>query len=335
MLEVTGLRWSLTVALLGGLFLLDLLLDRALIRSGNDPSRFRLAAVSSVLHVVLAVGFALLLTVQAGAEAGGQFLAAYEVEKTLSLDNLFVLVLIMNAFTVTGHQLHSVLTTGIVLAIVLRAVFVAAGVVLVKNFTTILLVFGVALIFSAVQFYRYRNVVPDLQRSRLVRLARRVMPVADDDRSGRLTVRLGGRRAATPLLLVLLLVAGTDLLFALDSVPAVFAVTEQPYLVFTATAFALLGLRSLFFVVQGALQRMVYLPAGLAVVLAFTGVKLILHWAHGQVAAIPEISTGLSLTVVTVVLLATGVAGVLRPRPGPGQPGSRHGAGVLTGPGAV
>ena len=176
------------------------------------------------------------------------------------------------------------------------------------------LVFGLALIWTAVRLLAHSDSDPDVADGRLVRVARRVLPATEAYDGGRLVTRSGGRRVVTPLFIVFIAIGGTDVLFALDSIPAVFGVTGEAYIVFAANAFALLGLRALFFLVTGLLDRLVYLSAGLAVILTFIGAKLILHWAHGLSHAVPEISTGLSLAVIGGVLAITTAASLARSR---------------------
>jgi tellurite resistance protein TerC len=171
--------------------------------------------------------------------------------------------------------------------------------------------------WTAVQLFRHRNEDPDPESNLLVRTARRVLPVTDDYVGGRLTTRVDGRRVFTPLFIVLIAIGGTDILFALDSIPAVFGVTEEPFLVFAANAFALLGLRALFFLVTGLLDRLVFLSTGLSLILAFIGVKLVLHWGHGLSSRVPEIPTGLSLVVIGLVLTVTTIASLVKVRRDP------------------
>ena len=324
MLEVSVLRWTITIGLIVGLLALDLGL--AAVRP--HAVGFREAAVSSVLFIGVAVVFGLVFTAQVGGELGAQYFAGYLVEKSLSVDNLFVFVIIMSTFAVPEIQQQKVLTFGIILALVLRAIFIVLGAALLELFAFMFLIFGLVLIVTAVQLYRHRDVDPDMQDNALVRLARRVLPVTDDYDGGRMFTRHNGRRAVTPLFIVLLAIGSSDLLFALDSIPAIFGVTEEPYIVFTANAFALLGLRALFFLVKGLLDRLVYLSTGLSIILAFIGVKLVLHWGHGVSDSVPEISTNLSLAVIVVVLIVTTVASLLKVRR---DPEARAHAGSLTG----
>jgi tellurite resistance protein TerC len=212
------------------------------------------------------------------------------------------------------------------LALAMRALFIAVGAALLQLFTFMFLVFGLLLVWTAVQLYRHRDQDPQVEDNALVRLTRRVLPTTTQYHDGRLVARVDGRRAVSPLFVVLVVIGSTDLLFALDSIPAVFGVTEEPFLVFAANAFALLGLRALFFLVQGLLDRLVYLSTGLAVVLAFIGVKLVLHWSHTLSDAVPQIPTLASLGVIAVVLAVTVAASLVKARR---DPAARAHAGSL------
>jgi tellurite resistance protein TerC len=262
----------------------------------------------------------------AGWDFGGQYFAGYIVEKSLSLDNLFVFVVIMTTFAVPDEHRQKVLIIGIVLALVLRVVFIALGAALLSAFSFMFLVFGLLLVGTAVQLFRHRDQDPSVEDNALVTFARRRLPVSNEYAGGRFVTRIGGRRMVTPLLFVLVAIGSTDILFALDSIPAVFGVTEEAFIVFAANAFALLGLRALFFLVTGLLDRLVYLSTGLSLILAFIGVKLVLHWGHLQSDAVPEISTGASLVVIAVVLTITTVASLVKTRR---DPSARAHAGSL------
>ena len=325
MLEVTTLRWVLTIAVIVVLLAADL----GLAALRPHAVGFKEAAISSVFYISVAVVFGLVFTAQVGGDFGAQYFAGYILEKSLSIDNLFVFVIIMTTFAVPEVHRQKILTFGIVLALVLRAIFIALGAALLQLFAFMFLIFGLILIVTAVQLYRHRDADPNVQDNILVRLTRRVLPVADTYDGGKLFTRLAGHRAVTPLFIVLVAIGSSDLLFALDSIPAIFGVTEEPYIVFTANAFALLGLRALFFLVQGMLDRLVYLSTGLALILAFVGVKLVLHWGHGHSDRVPEISTNLSLGVIVVVLTVTTIASLAAVRR---NPQLRAHAGSLTAP---
>ena len=314
MLEVTALGWTLTIAVIVALLALDLTLGVL----KPHAVGFREAAVWSAFYIAVAVGFGLVFGSVAGWDFGAQYFAGYIVEKSLSVDNLFVFVIIMTTFAVPEKYQQEVLTFGIIIALVLRVMFIALGATLLSLFSFMFLVFGLLLIFTAIQLFRHRDEDPDIEDNALVRAGRRFLPLTDDYVGGKMLTRVGGRRMVTPLFLVLIAIGSSDLLFALDSIPAVFGVTDEAYIVFVANAFALLGLRALFFMVKGLLDRLVYLSTGLSVILAFIGVKLVLHWAHEDLShAVPQIGIGLSLTVIVLVLVITTVASLLKIRKDP------------------
>src|SRR3954470_10155032 len=301
--------WLVTIGVVLALLAVDLVL--AAVRPHRV--RFAEAVAWSVGYILVAVVFGVWLTLAHGGELGTEYFAGYIVEKSLSVDNLFVFVIIMTTFAVPEEHQHKVLTFGIILALVMRGIFIVLGATLLALFSFMFLLFGLLLIYTGVQLFRHRDADPDIEHNVVVRTARRLLPVSDAYDGGRLLTRAGGRRMVTPLGGALGGAGGVDLLFALDSIPAVFGVTEEPYIVFAANAFALLGLRALYFLVKGLLDRLVYLSTGLAVILAFIGVKLILHWLHVDISAsIPEISTPVSLGVIVVVLAVVTVASLIK-----------------------
>jgi tellurite resistance protein TerC len=313
-LQISGLAWAATIGLIVALLALDLAL------AALRPHRvgFREAAAWSVFYIVVALAFGAWMWWAHGSEFGTEYLAGYIVEKSLSVDNLFVFVIIMTTFAVPEEHQHKVLTFGIVLALIMRAIFIALGATLLSLFSFMFLIFGLLLIYTAVQLFRHRDEDPDIEDNAVVKGARRLLPVSDDYVGGKLVARLDGRRVVTPLFIVLVAIGGIDLLFALDSIPAVFGVTQEAYIVFAANAFALLGLRALFFLVKGLLDRLVYLSTGLSLILAFIGVKLILHWLHVDVSpSVPEIPTSVSLGVIVVVLVVVTVASLVKTRNDP------------------
>jgi tellurite resistance protein TerC len=287
---------------------------------------FRSAAIWSVVYVAVALVFGLVLGLLAGWDLGTQFLAGYVVERSLSVDNLFVFVIILSTFAVPAEYQPRALAIGIALALVLRAIFIAVGAALLSAFSFMFLIFGIGLIATAVQLFRHRDEDPSVNDNAVVALARRRLPLTDTYDGNRVLTRSGGRRMLTPLFIVLVAIGTTDFLFALDSIPAVYGVTTHPYIVLAANVFALLGLRPLFFLVSGLLDRLVYLSMGLSVILTFIGIKLVLHFAHLQHHSIPEISTGASLAVIVVVLAVTTIASLARVRR---QPRLRAHAGSL------
>lgn len=314
MLEISPLVWGATI----GLVVLLLAVDLVLAAVRPHKVGFREATAWSVFYIGVAVAFGVWFTITYGGDFGTQYFTGYLVEKSLSVDNLFVFVIIMTTFAVPEKHQHKVLTFGIVLALIMRAIFIAVGAALLSAFSVVFLLFGLLLIFTAVQLFRHRDEDPDVEDNAVVKGARRLLPITDDYVDGALTTRVDGRRMFTPLFLVLLAIGSIDLLFALDSIPAVFGVTSEAFIVFTANAFALLGLRALFFLVQGLLDRLVYLSTGLAIILAFIGVKLVLHWLHVDIsAAVPEIPTLVSLGVILGILAVVVVASLVKTKDDP------------------
>src|SRR6195952_3290565 len=314
MMEVTALGWTLTIGVIVALLALDLTLG--VLRP--HAVGFREAAGWSVFYIAVAIAFGVVFASVVGWDFGTQYFAGYIVEKSLSVDNLFVFVIIMSTFAVPEKYQQEVLTFGIIIALVLRVIFIALGATLLSLFSFMFLIFGLLLIWTAVQLFRHRDEDPSVDDNLLVKTSKRFLPVSNDYVGGKLVARVGGRRMVTPLFIALIAIGSSDLLFALDSIPAVFGVTEEAYIVFVANAFALLGLRALFFLVKGLLDRLIYLSTGLAIILAFIGVKLILHWAHSDLSAsVPEIGTPLSLGVIVVVLTVTTTASLLKVRRDP------------------
>lgn len=268
---------------------------------------FREALTWSLVYIGAAVAFGAALAVFADGGAATAFFAGYLVEKSLSVDNLFVFAVILAQFQVPPRHQQRVLLIGVLGALVLRAVFIGAGAAAIQRFTVTFVVFGAFLLYTAVQLVRSHGTTTDVANTFAIRALRKVMPVTTDYDSDGLLTHVGGRRAATPLLVVVVAILSVDILFALDSIPAIFGITDSAYLVFTANAFALLGLRALYFLLVGLLDRLVHLHYGLAIVLGFIGVKLVLHYAHSVSDAVPEISTIVSLLVVLVVLAVTTV----------------------------
>lgn len=303
-MEVTFAIWAMSI---GAIILLVAIDFFTVSRHPHDVS-FREASLWSVFYIAIAIAFGILVWFWQGSTLGTQFFAAYLVEKSLSVDNLFVFVIILTQFAVPSVLHQRVLLFGVMLALVFRAVFIAIGAAAIAYFSFTFVIFGAFLIWTGVQLARHRDDDPEPKENLVVRVARRWFPVADRFEGTKLFIRIDGKRMLTPLLLVMLAIGSTDLLFALDSIPATFGVTTEPYLVFMANAAALLGLRALYFVLRGLLDRLVYLAIGLSAILIFIGLKLVLTFAHEQNTAIPKISTGLSLAVIGGVLIAVTLA---------------------------
>ncbi|MEV5894251.1 TerC/Alx family metal homeostasis membrane protein [Nonomuraea fuscirosea] len=318
--------WTITVAALVLLLSLDLILTRR-----PREERMREAVGWSIFYLLLPVLFGVYLWADHGGGVAAEFFTGFVVEKSLSVDNLFVFMLLLAAFAVPQALARRVLLYGIVGALVLRAVFIALGAAALQSGTWAFLLFGGILILTAGKILRdvmtgHEQEV-DISSMRTVRLVRRFVAVTEDYRGSRLAVREKGRLALTPLALAAVAILATDIVFAVDSVPAVYGVTEDPFLVFATNAFALLGLRALYFVLKGVLTKLRHLNHGLSVILAFIGVKLLLHWAHGVWAQVPEIPTLASLGVIVAVLVVVTITSLLanrrdRRRAAPDQVGS-------------
>lgn len=314
MLDIDPLTWAVTIGFIIALLAVDLIL--AALRPHHVG--FKEATAWSVFYIAVAIGFGIWFGMAHGNAAGTEYFAGYIIEKSLSVDNLFVFVIIMTTFAVPDHHQHKVLTFGIVLALIMRAIFIALGAALINSFSFMFLLFGLLLVYTAVQLFRHRDEDPDIESNVMVRGARRFLPITPDYVDGKLVTKVDGKRLFTPLFIVLIAIGSVDLLFALDSIPAVFGVTQEAYVVFTANAFALLGLRALFFLVKGLLDRLVYLSTGLSLILLFIGFKLILHWAHVDInPSIPEIPTPLSLGVVIGILIVVIIASLIKTRLSP------------------
>jgi tellurite resistance protein TerC len=313
-MDVSLTMWVTTVVVLIVLIAVDFFVGA---RKPHEVS-LREAGIWSAVWIALAGLFAGFLWWHSGSAPAGQFVAGWITEKSLSVDNLFVFVLIMAKFAVPRVLQQRVLMIGVLIALVLRAVFIAAGAAVIASFSWIFFLFGAFLIWTAwklIKEARSGEKDDEYEESRLLRAVERRLPTTDGYRGTRLTVVETGRRLVTPMLLVILAIGTTDVLFAMDSIPAIFGLTQDAYIVFTANAFALMGLRQLYFLVGGLLERLVHLSYGLSVILGFIGVKLLSHALHeAGVHGAPEIGTPLSLAVVFGVLAVTTVTSLVSSR---------------------
>ena len=283
-------------------------------RKPRDPS-LREAAVWVGAYVALAVAFGCGVLLFGGARPGSEFFAGWITEYSLSVDNLFVFLLIMSRFAVPARYQQKVLLVGIVLALALRSVFIAGGAQLVSRFSWMFFLFGAFLLYTAWKVFRGEDEEQEYSENALLRMVRRVVPATDDYHGAKMAVRVDGRLRITPILVVMVAIGTTDLLFAVDSIPAIFGLTTDPYLVFTANAFALMGLRQLYFLIGGLLDRLVYLNTGLAVVLAFIGVKLLLEALHKTgLESIPQVPIAVSLAVIVGTLAVTAALSLAKSR---------------------
>jgi tellurite resistance protein TerC len=301
-----------------------LLADLALVaRRPHEPS-VKEASLWVGFYVVLALLFGAVMFAVTDAEHATEFYAGWLTEYSLSVDNLFVFVIIMARFKVPRRLQQEALMVGIIIALVLRGLFILAGAAVIERFVWVFFLFGLFLVWTAINLVRHRDEDEDYEENAFIRRMRAVLPMTPDFHEARIRVTRDGRKLWTPMIVVFLALGTTDLLFALDSIPAIFGLTREPFIVFTANVFALMGLRQLYFLLGGLLKRLVYLSIGLAVILAFIGVKLVLEALHenqypflghrAPLESIPAIPTWLSLTVILAVLLVATVASLLRTR---------------------
>jgi tellurite resistance protein TerC len=318
-MDASLLAWTLTVAGIVGLLLFDFVFH---VRKAHVPT-LREAAGWSAVYVGIAIAFGIGVLVIGGTEMGTEYFAGYVTEKALSVDNLFVFLIIMSSFAVPRADQQKVLLFGIAFSLIARTGFIFLGAALISSFAWVFYVFGLILLITAGNLIRPTGEDSHSGDNIVVRLARRLIPATDVYDGDKLFMVENGKRVMTPMLLVMVAIGGTDLLFALDSIPAIFGLTQNTFIVFTATAFSLLGLRQLYFLIDGLLDRLVYLSYGLATILGFIGVKLVLHALHennvpfinhGEPVDVSEISTGLSLSVILGVLIVTIAASLLSPK---------------------
>lgn len=319
-MDVPTWLWLATIAGIGVLFAVDLFLVDRKPHAISMAEAARWVAFYLACAVVFGVGIALF----AGNSFAVEFFAGYLTEYSLSVDNLFVFVIIMAAFRVPTIQQHRVLLIGIVLALIMRGLFIAAGAALIAHFSWVFYLFGALLLYlGARQIYQH-NKNAEFRENLVLRALRKLVRVTEDYDESRLVVRREGKWWVTPMLVVMVAIGSVDLIFALDSIPAIFGLTQEPFLVFTANAFALMGLRQLYFLLGGLLARLAYLSIGLGVILGFIGVKLVLDALHenslpflndGQpLASVPTVGIELSLAVIVAVLLVTTLASVFKTR---------------------
>ena len=311
-MDVSVALWVLTIVGLGTLIAVDFFIGR----KPHDVS-IKEAGIWTIVWIALAGLFGLGLLVFSGGQPAGEFAAGFITEKSLSVDNLFVFVLIMAKFAVPSQYQQRVLLIGVLIALVLRAIFIAAGAAIISNFAWVFYIFGAFLIYTAwklIQEARADEPEEEYEENKLLKAAEKRFGVADRYHGTKLWIEQNGKRVMTPMLVVVLAIGTTDVLFALDSIPAIFGLTQDPYIVFTANAFALMGLRQLYFLIGGLLRKLVHLSYGLSVILGFIGVKLVLHALHESGVHVPEISVPVSLGVICSVLIITTITSLIASR---------------------
>ena len=311
--------WIATLVFIGALLVFDFFFH---VRVAHTPS-LKEAAWWSAFFVAVAVLFGGVVWFAGGSEMGTEYFAGYITEKALSVDNLFVFLIIMSSFKVPAADQQKVLLFGIVFALIARTALIALGAGLINSFAWVFYIFGLILLLTAGNMVRQESEDSHTADNIVIRVAKRFIRTTDEYDGDKLTTVIDGKRQLTPMLLVMVAIGGTDILFALDSIPAIFGLTQNVFIVFTATAFSLLGLRQLYFLLDGLLDRLIYLSYGLAIILAWIGIKLILHALHennlpfingGEPVDVVEIPTGLSLSVIVGVLVITIVASLLSPK---------------------
>jgi tellurite resistance protein TerC len=312
-MEITLTIWLVTVGAIIGFILLDLFT----VSAKPHEVKFKEAASWSIFYIVLAIIFGIWIWNQFGNQSGTEFFAAYLVEKSLSVDNLFVFAIILTQFAVPSIYQQRVLLIGVVLALVLRAIFIAIGAAALAAFAFTFVIFGAILIWTGIGLLKHWDQDPNPNDNFIVKQVKRFTPVTTEYHETKLFVRINGKRFATPMFLVMVAIGSTDLLFALDSIPATFGVTQEPYLVFTANAFALLGLRALYFLLKGLLDKLVYLSIGLAIILIFIGLKLVVTYAHEINKDIPKVPTGISLGVIAAIIIIAVIASLIKVKKDP------------------
>jgi tellurite resistance protein TerC len=323
-MDVTLLTWALVVGAILALIVVDLL---TVSRKPHDVM-FKEAAIWSIFYIGVAIAFGVWVWQTAGSQFGTEYFAAYLVEKSLSVDNLFVFIIILAQFAVPSIYHQRVLMFGVILALVLRAIFIAVGAAALAAFSFTFVIFGAILIWTGVGLFKHWDEDPSPEDNKLVKIIRKRVAMTDEYDGSKIFTRVNGKRTATPMFLVMIAIASTDLLFALDSIPATFGVTQEPFLVFAANAFALLGLRALYFLLKGLLDKLVYLSLGLSIILMFIGVKLIMTYVHEIWYEVPKIPTLVSLAVIALILIVSTVASLIKVKK---DPSAHAHAGRITG----
>jgi len=323
-MNVSLTTWLVVIAAILILIFLDLV---TVSRKPHDVM-FKEAAGWSIFYIALAIGFGIWVWQSAGSQFGTEYFAAYLVEKSLSVDNLFVFIIILTQFKVPSIYHQRVLMIGVLLALVLRAIFIAVGAAALAAFSFTFVIFGAILIWTGFGLFKHWDEDPTPEDNFLVKAISKRMTITDKFDGSKAFTKIDGKKVATPMFLVFIAIASTDLLFALDSIPATFGVTSEPFLVFTANAFALLGLRALYFLLKGLLDKLIYLSLGLSIILMFIGIKLIFTYLHETWSEVPKIPTLFSLSVIGLILIISTIASLIKSKK---DPSAHAHAGRVTG----
>jgi len=312
-MNVSLTAWLVVIGAILALIVVDLL---TVSRKPHEV-KFKEAAGWSIFYIAVAIGFGIWVWQSAGSVYGTEYFAAYLVEKSLSVDNLFVFIIILAQFKVPSIYHQRVLMFGVLLALILRGIFIAVGSAALAAFSFTFVIFGAILVWTGVGLFKHWDEDPTPEDNFLVKVMRKRIAMTDEFHGSKTFIKMDGKRLATPMFTVMIAIASTDLLFALDSIPATFGVTQEPFLVFAANAFALLGLRALYFLLKGLLDKLIYLSLGLSIILMFIGVKLILVYLHEIWYEMPKISTPVSLSVIGLILVISTVASLAKSKKDP------------------
>jgi tellurite resistance protein TerC len=312
-MNVSLTTWFVVIGAILALIIVDLL---TVSRKPHEV-KFKEAAGWSIFYIAVAIGFGVWVWQSSGSVYGTEYFAAYLVEKSLSVDNLFVFIIILAQFKVPSIYHQRILMFGVLLALVLRGIFIAVGAAALAAFSFTFVVFGAILIWTGVGLFKHWDEDPSPEDNRLVKAMRKRIAMTDEFHGSKIFTKIDGKKLATPMFLVMIAIASTDLLFALDSIPATFGVTQEPFLVFAANAFALLGLRALYFLLKGLLDKLIYLSLGLSIILMFIGVKLIMTYLHEIWYEVPKIPILISLSVIGLVLIVSTVASLVKSKKDP------------------
>jgi tellurite resistance protein TerC len=312
-MNVSLTTWFVVIGAILALIIVDLL---TVSRKPHEV-KFKEAAGWSIFYIAVAIGFGVWVWQSSGSQFGTEYFAAYLVEKSLSVDNLFVFIIILAQFKVPSIYHQRILMFGVLLALVLRGIFIAVGAAALAAFSFTFVIFGAILIWTGVGLFKHWDEDPTPEDNAMVKAIRKRIAMTDEFHGSKIFTKIDGKKVATPMFLVMIAIASTDLLFALDSIPATFGVTQEPFLVFAANAFALLGLRALYFLLKGLLDKLIYLSLGLSIILMFIGVKLIMTYLHEIWIEVPKIPIVMSLSVIGLVLVVSTVASLIKSKKDP------------------
>jgi tellurite resistance protein TerC len=312
-MDVSIITWLVVIAAI----LILIFVDLVTVSRKPHEVMFKEAAGWSIFYIALAIAFGVWVWQSSGSQFGTEYFAAYLVEKSLSVDNLFVFIIILTQFKVPSIYHQRVLMIGVLLALVLRAIFIAVGAAALAAFSFTFVIFGAILIWTGYGLFKHWDEDPTPEDNFLVKAISKRMTITSEFYGSKAFTKTDGKRVATPMFLVFIAIASTDLLFALDSIPATFGVTQEPFLVFAANAFALLGLRALYFLLKGLLDKLIYLSLGLSIILMFIGIKLIFTYLHEIWSEVPKVPTLFSLLVIGLILLVSTIASLIKSKKDP------------------